>query len=187
MNYHKGFAGIVVILVVLGLIVLGGAGYVATNPQILQTSTTVETEPVQDDGVQTAPGDHPEEDHEATEGMTQPASQKISIAWRFDVGSEIQGMPSTNVGVVINGTNHPVATFIGSCSEIGANGGIDGKGLLTGELAGAQCWFAGAGNEIGVFAHEDGGVDIMVGELGEGEAGAAMFRGNFNVKTTIPF
>ena len=40
-------------------------------------------------------------------------------------------------------------------------------------------------NEIGVFAHEDGGFDVMVGELSEGEGGAGMFRGNFSIKNTI--
>lgn len=61
----------------------------------------------------------------------------------------------------------------------------DGKGLLAGELAAAQCWFAGGGDEIGVFAHEDGGFDIMVGQLGEGEEGSGVFRGNFHIRNTI--
>ena len=78
-----------------------------------------------------------------------------------------------------------MGTFAGSCSEIGASGGIDGKGLLAGELGAAQCWFAGGGNEIGVFADEDGGLEVMVGELGEGEEGAGMFRGDFSIKNTI--
>lgn len=181
MNYHKGFTTTTILLVVLGILVLGGLGYVVLNPQVLQAPTAE----VADDGVQTAPGDHPEEDRSATDGV--PTNDKISIAWRFSSAGEIKAIPHTKVAVVINGMAHEVGTFAGSCSEIGATGGVDGKGLLAGELSATQCWFAGGGNEIGVFAHEDGGVEIMVGELGEGEEGAGVFRGNFSIKSTIRF
>lgn len=73
------------------------------------------------------------------------------------------------------------------CSEVGASGGVDGQGLLAGELSATQCWFAGGGDKIGVFAHEDGGVDIMVGTLDEGSADIAPFRGDFEVRQSIEF
>lgn len=114
------------------------------------------------------------------------ADTEPSIAWHFTEAEEVEGTPYTSVAVVINGTSYEAGKFTGSCQEIGASGGVDSKGLLAGELSGAQCWFAGGGNEIGVFAHEDGGFDIMVGELGEGEEGSPLFRGNFTVKNTIP-
>ncbi|MBC7836193.1 hypothetical protein H7X87_00230 [Acetobacteraceae bacterium] len=150
MNYHKGFAATTALMVVLGIIVLGGAVYVVMNPQVLQKHTDEE-----------------------------------SIAWHFKDAEEVDAMPHTAVTVVINGTSYDVGTFTGSCNEVGASGGVDGKGLLAGELSAAQCWFAGGGDEIGVFAHEDGGFQIMVGELSEGEEGAGMFRGNFTIKTDI--
>lgn len=113
------------------------------------------------------------------------SDSKTSIAWRFADAGEVDGIPYTAVTVVVNGAAYEMGKFNGSCSEIGAGGGIDGKGLLAGELSAVQCWFAGGGNEVGVFAHEDGGFDIMVGELSEVEEGSGMFRGDFSVKNTI--
>jgi hypothetical protein len=156
MKHQKGFAGITVLLIALGIIILGGVGYVAMNPQVLQKSAS------------------------------KTAVAKTSIAWRFANAGEVDAMPHTKVTAVVNGTAYEAGTFVGSCSEIGASGGVDGKGLLAGELSAAQCWFAGGGNEIGVFAHEDGGFEIMTGELSEGEPNAPMFRGDFHVKTSIP-
>ncbi len=155
MNHQKGFAGITALLIVLGIIVLGGAGYIAMNPQVLRTSAT------------------------------KTADAKISIAWRFADAGETEAIPYSSVTAVIHGQAYEVGKFAGSCSEIGASGGIDGKGLLAGELSAAQCWFAGGGDEIGVFANEGGGYDIMVGGLSEGEEGSAMFRGDFKIKTHI--
>ena len=163
MNYHKGFAATTVLIIVLVVMVLGGVVYAAMNPQVFQTLMGGAAQ--------------------KNEGIN--ADAKTSIAWRFTNAGEVEGTPYTNVKVLINGTAYETSKFVGSCSEIGANGGIDGKGLLAGELSGAQCWFAGGGNEIGVFASEDGGFEIMVGELGEGEEGAGMFRGNFSIKNTI--
>ena len=179
MNNTKGFTILTVIFIMLGFIVLGGAGYVAVNPELQQKMGI--SQMMKDDGVQTAPGDHPEVDHEANEGVyTEP-----TITWKFTPAAEQDGMPQSIVEVTFNGKAHTIGTFTGSCSQIGASGGIDGKGLLAGELSAAQCWFAGGGNEIGVFAIEDGGHEIMVGGLGEGEAGAPMFRGDFIVRSDI--
>jgi len=180
MNYHKGFAAVTALLIVLGIIVVGGAGYVALNPEVLK-----------------APADAPAEEgaeagaNERKKGWieldsSQLGAEKSSISWNFQSASEIQGTPYTKVTVTINGTAHDAGTYPGSCSEVGASGGVDGKGLLAGELSAAQCWFAGSGDEIGVFAHEDGGFDVMVGELGEPEEGSDGFRGNFEVKITLP-
>lgn len=145
------------VLMVLGALVLAGIGYVAINPEALQTLT----------------------------GGSTHNEQKTSITWRFISEGEAEAVPYTTVEVTVNGTSYTNGPFAGSCSELGATGGVDGKGLLAGELSAAQCWFAGSGAEVGVFAHEDGGYDIMVGELAEGEAGSPMFRGNFYVAQTI--
>lgn len=161
---------------------------------------------------QTAPGDHPEEDRDANGNVvgvntnvgaktntatgasansraTATANKKISIVWRFTSadGEWNDSNPRTLVTVLINNKAYDVGVFFGSCSEIGATGGIDGKGLLVGELSAVQCWFAGGGDEIGVFAHEDGGVDILVGVLSEGDAGVPLFRGDFKMKQSIVF
>lgn len=167
MNNRKGFTLVTALLVVLGLVVLGGAGYAVMNPQVFQQQTSETVQEI-DDATKSVGGD-----------------TKSSIVWRFESAGEIDAIPYTAVTVVINGTAYGMGKFTGSCSEIGASGGVDGTGLLAGELSAAQCWFAGGGNEIGVFAHEDGGFDIMVGELSEGDAETPLFRGDFNVKTSI--
>lgn len=173
MTHHKGFVGIAV-LVVVGVMVLGGTGYVALNPEVLERFV-------------------PQKAQENSEAQTEQDSEvpdvtfegKSSVTWQFTDVGEVDGMSQTQVMVLINGTPHEAGTFPGSCSEVGASGGVDGTGLLAGELSAAQCWFAGGGNEIGVFAHEDGGFDLMVGDLSEGSEGAGMFRGDFSIQSTI--
>jgi hypothetical protein len=179
MNNTKGFTILTALFVVLGFIALGGAGYVAMNPELQQKIGI--TQMIKDDGVQSTPGDHPEVDRDASGDV----AAKIEVSWRFESAGEVDAMPYTNVTAVINGGMHDMGKFVGSCSEVGASGGIDGKGLLAGELSAAQCWFAGGGKEIGVFAHEDGGYEVMVGELSEGEPNSPMFRGDFKVKTSV--
>lgn len=121
-------------------------------------------------------------------GDTQQASQDTGgrvmdpqVAWAFTDAGETDNIPYTNVSVTLYGTPHDLGKYQGSCSEVGASGGIDGKGLLAGELSAAQCYFAGGGDEIGVFANEDGGLDVMAGQLGEGDAENPPFRGNFKI------
>ncbi len=172
MNTQKGFTSVTALFIVMVVAALGGV-YIKMNPGTIATIT--------DDGVQTEPGDHMEVDHAANEGVT----ATTTITWQYKDAGEVDGMPHTTVTAVINGTAYEAGTFLGSCSEIGTTGGIDGKGLLAGELSATQCWFAGGGNEVGVFAHEDGGFDILVGELSEGNQEIPFFRGNFTVKSTV--
>ncbi len=160
---HKGFATITIVLAVLAVLVLGVVGYVAMNPQLLQMLT------------------------DAAQNNENTPDSKTSITWQFTDAGEVDGVPYTSVVVAVNGSTYEMGKFAGSCSELGANGGIDGKGLLAGELSAAQCWFAGGGNELGVFAHEDGGFDLMVGELSEGEVGTGLFRGDFKIKHALEF
>ncbi len=181
MNYHKGFAAVTALLVVLGLIVVAGGGYVALNPQVLQAPDEVKME----EGNQETGGESARQKGWIELESAQLGTAKTSISWKFDELTEVNGVPQTKVTVTINGTAHAMGTYAGSCNEIGANGGVDGKGLLAGELSAAQCWFAGSGDEIGVFAHEDGGFDVMVGELGEPIEGGVGFRGNFEVKLAL--
>lgn len=180
MTTHKGFGLIAALIVVAGLLVLGGGAYVVMNPEASQTPMA------EDDGVQTAPGDHPEEEHDGSEGMVADNFPDLSsITWKLETKAEVNGVPQTLVKVVVAGSERTVGTFEGSCAEVGASGGVDGQGLLAGELSAVQCWYAGGGEEIGVFAHEDGGYQIMVGELGEPTAESGGFRGNFIIKTDV--
>jgi hypothetical protein len=107
------------------------------------------------------------------------------ISWKTTPAPEKDGIPQTKVEVVINGTSKTIGTYNGSCAQVGANGGIDGKGLVVGELSAVQCWYAGTGDEIGVFAVEDGSVEVMIGSLGEQGEGQGLFRGDFQIQTDI--
>lgn len=177
MKNQKGFAALAAVLVVFGAVALGVGGYVAMNPEVWDERQSAASE----DDMQTESTDTSDTD------VTAQAEQKISIDWRFTDAGEVDNIPYTNVTVVINGAAHEVGEFQGSCHEIDGSGGIDGTGLLVGELSGVQCWFAGGGDEIGVFAHEDGGVDIMTGGLSEGVEGGAFFRGDFEVRQSLTF
>ncbi len=179
MNTQKGFS-LIAVIALIGVLVIGGGGYIMMNPQVFQTSTQ---KVATDEGVQTAPGDHEEGDQPANEGTN--AYVRPTISWKFTAAAEVDGMPRTTVALIFNGTSHTIGTFTGSCSQISATGGIDGKGLLAGEQSAVQCWYAGGGDEIGVFAHEDGGFEVMVGGLSEGAEGAGMFRGDFSIRTDI--
>ncbi len=170
-NREKGFAATAALLVALLVIMVGIGGYVAMNPEIL--------------------GERPENENgtniEEIDQSEVSAETTARISWRFTDAGEEDGIPYTDVTVTINDEPYTVGKFQGSCAEVGASGGVDGRGLLAGELAAAQCWFAGGGNEIGIFANEAGGIDIMVGVLDEGTAETASFRGDFEVRQTIDF
>ena len=174
MNTHKGFGLMAAVFVIAGLLVLGGGAYIVLNPQAVGES-----------------GDETEQqaDRKGPKGwieLDSMNSAKTSISWKFnDMDFDANNTPHTEVIVYVEGKEYVVGTFQGSCSEVGASGGVDGKGLLAGELAAAQCWYAGGGDEIGVFAHEDGGYQIMVGTLEESIEGSAGFRGDFKIKTDI--
>ena len=91
----------------------------------------------------------------------------------------------TSVALVADGISYDAGTYNGSCQTITANGGVDGTGLTTGEITGIQCWFAGGGDEIGVF-NENGALVLKHGELGEPQGdGTGAFRGNFTTLLTI--
>ncbi|OGG41986.1 hypothetical protein A2837_02140 [Candidatus Kaiserbacteria bacterium RIFCSPHIGHO2_01_FULL_46_22] len=109
---------------------------------------------------------------------------KISIAWRLIRAEEVDNVVYTNVSAVINGTTYEIGKFRGYCNDVGSGHGIDTKGLLAGEIDAAQCWLGESGNEIGIFANEDGGFDIMIGVLSEG-VGGSILRHDFEVKQSI--
>lgn len=157
MKNYKGSSSIVA-LVVVGLIVLGAVGYLVMNRSI-------------------APAP-------AAEEMVAKVADPV-FAWELSEAPEVEGIPQTMVALSVNGVVHPVGTYAGSCAQIGESGGIDSKGLLAGELSAVQCWFAGGGDEIGVFAVEDGTFEVLEGALDEGTEGSGMFRGDFKGRTDI--
>lgn len=113
------------------------------------------------------------------------AGNTHTVAWRIEpLENDISGAPHRDVIAVVDGKEYDSGSQLGTCSEIGMQGGVDGKGLLEGELAGVQCWWAGGGSEIGVF-QENGTILIKVGGLDEGNAETPGFRGDFKTIFTL--
>lgn len=166
MNRTNGFGAIGIIIAIALLAALGGGAYVATHhtpvsaPETATTTAATATAQAADDASTTG---------------------KLRVDWKFTDAGEKDHIPYTTVSF----NDQVVGTYEGACAEIGASGGIDGKGLLAGELSGVQCYFAGGGDEIGLFANEDGGTEIMVGNLEEPIEGGAGFRGDFKIRTDI--
>lgn len=115
----------------------------------------------------------------ATNSFWRAPSQEAvrqQFEWGFvdrGVNTEISA-PQTAVQLRIAGVDVPLGTFTGTCFE------IEGSSweLLSGELSGAICWWAGGGTEIGVF-EEEGQLVLKQGEIEEGTAEGGGFRGNF--------
>ncbi len=100
-----------------------------------------------------------------------------AYSWQFVDKTADQSQPKTQVSFVANGKARVVGTYDGSCAEQDSD-------LLPNEKSKVVCWFAGGGNEIGLF--EEGGVwSVRVGDLDEGSVEVDGFRGNF--KTVISF
>lgn len=110
---------------------------------------------------------------------TNATSTPSGARWSFtEAGEDAQtGAPLTNVTLEIGGKRYDVGTYVGSCAE-------KRDDLLEGEVRAAVCWFAGGGKEIGVF-NEDGRVVIKEGDVDEGDAETAGFRGNFKTVITL--
>lgn len=123
-----------------------------------------------------------------TQNATTTQSGKVVPKWTFTDVPQAQESdpPQTKVTLTLGAKTYDAGTYAGSCSEIGANGGVDGKGLVAGELSGVQCWYAGGGDEVGLFAEEDGSMSLKHGDLdepnGEGYQG---LRGNFKALMTL--
>ncbi len=154
-----------VLLVIAIIIALGGGAYIALHQGASVT----------------------EEKEGANQDTTDGVPKEAVISWKFiDMDFDAHNTPHTEVTSVVNGKQYVVGTFAGTCKEIDATGGADGKGLLAGELSAVQCMWGDDGSEIGVFAHEDGGYQIMAGTLSTGEGKYPFSRGNFKVKADIP-
>lgn len=98
------------------------------------------------------------------------------LTWSFvDVGDDtVRGIPHTEVTVAMNDKKYNAGTYEGNCTDI-KNSSWQ---LVAGEEAGAICWWAGGGVELGIF-EEAGHLVIKKGLLDEGGAETPGIRGNF--------
>jgi hypothetical protein len=112
--------------------------------------------------------------------ITSDQQRVPSFEWRFESAGENEQIsaPLTRVTLVANGTMYEVGTFTGSCSE------LKQEQLTEGELTAALCWWAGAGDELGVFQVDKKFV-LKRGEQQEPTAETAPFRGNFTTLVEI--
>lgn len=84
------------------------------------------------------------------------------------------GMPRTSVALTAGGETSTIGVYNGSCAAIEDTSWE----LLEGEVTGVICWWAGGGDEIGIF-NEGGRHVLKVGMLEEGSAETAGFRSAF--------
>ena len=104
--------------------------------------------------------------------------QPEEFSWKFeDAGyNETAYADTTKVTLTYGSGSHDVGTYLGSCAEIGS---VGTQTLQEGEISAVQCWFAGSGDEIGVFFY-NGTLVVRHGELQEPQGdGSPDFRGNF--------
>jgi len=97
----------------------------------------------------------------------------MSFSWRFVTTESEDGLPPrTQVALISNGDVYDAGAYAGSCAEI-AN-----ENLLEGEVSAVLCWWAGGGDELGIFKEGDRYV-LKRGVQEEPTAEGDGFRGNF--------
>ena len=94
------------------------------------------------------------------------------FSWKFEQAAEKGGAPQTTVMLMHDTESRKIGTYAGSCAEIAT------ENLQPGQVSGVLCWFAGGGDEIGVF-EEGGEYVVKVGQQEESSAESDGFRGNF--------
>ncbi len=104
------------------------------------------------------------------------AGTQEKYVWTFkDMGTVGDAnVPDTEVTLKYSGGVKTIGVFQGTCAAIDKSEWQ----LLPGEKSGVICWFAGAGEEIGVFEGKNSLV-IKVGTVEEGDAETPGGRSNF--------
>lgn len=112
------------------------------------------------------------EDQMPTEENAAAGGIAPAIAWEFESAGEVDGTPQTRVQAFIDGTTHELGVSQGSCAE------IEAENLQENQVSGALCWYAGAGDEYGIFVENERYV-VKKGVQEEGTAESQGFRGDF--------
>lgn len=104
----------------------------------------------------------------------QRSGNSVDVAWSYQekTPEPVTGAPLVQVTATINDIEYDAGTYNGTCVE------IEKVNLPADEVAGIVCWWAGFGDEIGVFT-EGEKIVVKHGEIQEGDEGAAPTRGNF--------
>ncbi len=145
------------------VLVLGGIGYLLLNQSAKAPSAS-------------------EEALEGENAAEEQVGEKPSFLWEFAPagGDGETGAPRTAVTLSVNGEARDIGTFDGSCLVINGSSWE----LAPNELTGVICWFAGGGDEVGVF-YENGQYVVKQGVLEEGAEGESGMRGNYETLFTL--
>ncbi len=100
-----------------------------------------------------------------------PGGSSQAYAWTFEDSTTDEASPKTTVKLSAGGAISTIGTFSGSCAEQDTD-------LLPNEKSKVVCWWAGGGEEIGIFT-ENGKDVVNVGQIDEGTAEEGGFRGDF--------
>ena len=96
-----------------------------------------------------------------------------AFSWRFATTESDDGLPPrTEVALITGGNAYDAGTYAGSCAEIAS------ENLPENEVSGVLCWWAGGGDEIGVFKEGERYV-LKHGFQDESTAESEGFRGEF--------
>ena len=109
-------------------------------------------------------------------------SGKIVPRWSFESvqSSNEADIPTTKVTLAIGDKMYDAGTYQGTCAEVG-EGASASLPLQENEVSAAFCYYAGAGDEIGIFSEGNRYV-LKHGEYQEPSGEGGEFRGNL---TTI--
>lgn len=105
------------------------------------------------------------------EGLLEAAagtvSVKPSLEWEFAPagGDPETGAYKTSVALFVDGERRELGVYTGSCSVLGGEESL--RSLVEGEVTGVICWFAGGGDELGVF-YENNAYVVKKGVIEEG-------------------
>jgi len=112
--------------------------------------------------------------HPADNQNLVPPTPQPTFSWQLAPSGENE----TAVTLIMDGQKIEAGKYEGSCAVIGGNS--SSWSLLPEEVTGVICYFAGGGQEIGVFL-EDGSYILKNGVVEEGDAETPGFRGQFKI------
>lgn len=121
----------------------------------------------------------PEDKSAMMAGKTEGDDGKnIDFKWTIEELGEDEdfipvGMVALDVAGAVN-EHYDLGKFSGQCFEIGDSG----WDFVENEISGVICWWAGGGQEVGIF-ESNGKFEIRKGDIGEGGTDAEGVRGNF--------
>lgn len=118
----------------------------------------------------------PQTSPDAGQGAPLQKRKAPEISWNFtDNGyDEAKYADTTKVTLTVDGVSHDVGVYLGTCNELSGTERTDGA------LSAVLCWFAGGGDEIGVFVEEAEQLVVKKREVQEPTAETPEFKGEFS-------